>query len=268
MGPAQRRASQLSPLSLLDGPPLFLGCNHSYIDMGTNEGRRFDILLEPEKRPRQGVYGFYGQVPRRELCVVGFEPNPAHALKLSRAMEGWREKARVFHIFGAAISTTNSYAQFWSDGAKKQREWGASLLNYNPGKMLHVRRAGAAHNDSQVRTISLDWFLRNHVIAAGSQNRVLAKMDIEGAEYDTVPPAVDALCESLDMVQLERHEKLLHQRYLTNLSAEDATRLNLHQFEKQSPAVQHLNAALRQMRGRSEQGTCRTRVQTLTAWCS
>ena len=53
--------------------------------------------------PRQGVYGFYGKVPRRELCVVGFEPNPSHLAKLSRAMEGWREKARVFHIFGAAI---------------------------------------------------------------------------------------------------------------------------------------------------------------------
>lgn len=51
MGWTQIRASQLSPLSLLDGPLLFLGCN-SYIDMGTNEGRCFDILLELEKRPQ------------------------------------------------------------------------------------------------------------------------------------------------------------------------------------------------------------------------
>jgi len=77
--------------------------------MGTNEGRRFDILLEPEKRPRQGVYSsFFGTVSRRELCVVGFEPNPAHARKLSRLMPGWRQLACVFHVFPAAISNTNS----------------------------------------------------------------------------------------------------------------------------------------------------------------
>ena len=136
-------APTLSPLSLLfDGPPLFEGCTHSYLDMGTNEGRRFDILLEPEKRPRQGIYTFFGKQSRRELCVVGFEPNPSHAPKLSRQMPFWRSKARVFHIFGAAISGNNAEAPFWSDGAKKQREWGAhSALCHTTRESQHCRGA-------------------------------------------------------------------------------------------------------------------------------
>ena len=184
-------APTLSPLSLLfDGPPLFEGCTHSYLDMGTNEGRRFDILLEPEKRPRQGIYTFFGKQSRRELCVVGFEPNPSHAPKLSRQMPFWRSKARVFHIFGAAISGKNAEAPFWSDGARKQREWGASLLNYNPKNMRGVQaHPESRSNRSHVQTISLDWFLRRHVIPAGSNakapTRMLAKMDIE-----VMPPRI------------------------------------------------------------------------------
>ena len=140
------------------------------------------------------------------------------------------------------------------------------------------------------------------MLAAGSQNRVLAKMDIEvclprfcmlppvpplvgafdpvkprcatfsqGAEYDALPAAVDAMCESLDMVQLERHEKLLYQLWRTSNETRlehSHLRYRLHEFEKQSRQVQQLEVALREIRGRAAKGTCRTHVQQLSSACT
>ena len=100
-------------LSLTSGCAVLHSTQIGEIDSQTVlEGRRFDILLEPEKRPRQGVYTFYGTSPRSEMCVVGFEPNPVHAPKLALQMrKTWAPKARLFHIFGAAITSSNAAAR-------------------------------------------------------------------------------------------------------------------------------------------------------------
>ena len=37
-------------------------------------------------------------------------------------------------------------------------------------------------------------------------------MDIEGAEYDAIPPAIEALCRGVDVLLLEMHARFFKQR--------------------------------------------------------
>ena len=76
-----------------------------------------------------------------------------------------------------------------------------------------------------------------------------------------MPPAIDALCESLDMIQLERHEKLLQQMWKTS-NGTSAGRADMRQN------VGRLDEALQTMRLREQRGNCRTKVLVLTSWAS
>ena len=42
--------------------------------------------------------------------------------------------------------------------------------------------------------------------------RVLAKMDVEGMEYDLIPAAAPLLCKTVDVLMLERHDRFFSER--------------------------------------------------------
>ena len=85
-------------------------------------------------------------------------------------------------------------------------------------------------------------------------------------------PAVDALCQTVDLMQLERHEKLLYAQSIATKASREESGVKpmkaLHQFSERSSEVQRLEEALRAVKERAQNGTCRTRVQTLTSWAS
>jgi len=101
---------------LLSGPPLFEGCRLRYLDLGTNAGYRIRSLfsnLETNPLPGQDEFLFAGE-NRSEVCAVGFEPNPQHAPRLARLQDDMRGRGHRVTILGAAISTSNGTATFWS----------------------------------------------------------------------------------------------------------------------------------------------------------
>ena len=193
---------------LLRGGALLSGCRTCYLDFGSNRGGRIQLLYAPlyGSWGQQGVYKTWFQnVSRETVCAVGFEPNPVHWPRLERIERKLRGDGRRVHIFPAAIWDNNSVATFWSDAQASRNFVGSSLLRWH-GSM----RANLTY---RVPTVSLAWFLNRHV---PSDSRVYSKMDIEGAEFDALPPAVPALCRSVDVLQLEVHQQLLKhakQRY-------------------------------------------------------
>ena len=104
-----------------------------------------------------------------------------------------RAAGRRVTILNVAISDVNGEATFWSDLDYQAHEWGSSLLRWNRGM--------SPGNSSRVRTVSLDWLLRTHLLPAAARY-VVAKVDIEGAEYDALPPAIESICQGVDVLLL------------------------------------------------------------------
>ena len=66
------------------------GCQHVYLDVGSNIGVQVRKLYQPELFPNASVLevfdGAFGRMANRnlsQLCAVGFEPNPKHSTLLS-----------------------------------------------------------------------------------------------------------------------------------------------------------------------------------------
>ena len=58
---------------------------------------------------------------------------------------------------------------------------------------------------ARVPTVNLTWLLAMHV-GVHSTRRVVMKMDIEGAEFSTLPDAVEIVCRTVDLILIERHD--------------------------------------------------------------
>jgi hypothetical protein len=120
-------------------------------------------------------------------------------------------------------------------------------------------------NASTVPTVSLSWLLKRHVPRSA---RVFGKMDIEGAEYTALPPAIPQLCKYVDAMLLELHDKHLKQtrEHLRQQTRDDAAGKAAvqasHDALQQSKALHGALAALEVNR---TAGKCRTKVKLLSA---
>ena len=262
---------------LLRQRPLLDGCSHAYLDFGVNHASRIQALYRPNipiagldynhrfkavPLPQGKFSVWFKDVPRSDICTIGFEPNqkwwtnktgrngnPRGLISLEHQ---YQAAGRRLMLFPAAISSINSVARFWNDCSTVSTCWGSSLMRLRP----ELQEAAEL-----VPTVSLDWFLRAHVLAAvrvaKRPPKVYAKCDIEGAEFDALPPTIRSgtLCQSVDELQLERHIKALRvAREKFNLSS----RAQLEQRNE-------LGALLRQLRRSAPGGSkCRTRVDELT----
>ena len=77
-------------------------------DVGSNIGIHARFLFEPELYPQQQYSALFfdkyfpktGRVKRKDVCVVGFEPNPKHRPRLQRLQSYYRSLGlQVFWFF-------------------------------------------------------------------------------------------------------------------------------------------------------------------------
>ena len=153
----------------LDGPvPLLRGCAAAYLDLGTNRGLKIEELLEARAGGFLRLFPAAYRGAASRPCVIGAEPNPSHAAHLRTIEAAQRAAGHRVTILNAAISDANGEATFWSDLDEQAHEWGSSLLRWNRGM--------TPRNSSRVRTLSLDWLLRKHLLPAAPRY-VVAKVD-------------------------------------------------------------------------------------------
>ena len=214
----------------LSGPPLFRNCTSAYLDIGANKGVKIEEVLAGR---HDSFARFFNPAGRSQLCVVGFEPNPSHTAPLRAIESRHRAAGRRVTIIPAAISDSNGQATFWSDQDFKAGEWGSSLLRW--------QREMTPRHTSAVRTVALDWLMRTHVEAAAPR-LVVVKLDIEGAEYDALPPALDTFCRSVDVLLLEMHKRFFKRSwhghrpgFSTNLTKVETLVRMLEQLPKRQP---------------------------------
>ena len=261
------------------GPSLCAGADNVYIDMGTNMGKHILMFYQPRRFGYIGEYrNWFGScgwadkhnkakvcenetVVRERLvsaCVMSFEPSPMHQPNLQGRFQQYRaDGARRLHFFSAAIAAHNSVETFhFTPG--KGHDTGASLARSSSLISTETRR-----NASAVPTVSLAWLLKRHVPRSA---RVFSKMDIEGAEYTALLPAIPQLCKYVDAMLLELHDK--HLKMTRQALAQRADAAGTAAVQAAQGALQQskaLHGALAALEANRTAGKCRTRVKLLSA---
>ena len=269
--------SRFPSVQPLLGSSLCAGAETVYIDMGTNVGRHIDMLYHPQNFKYIGQYndwfGSCGQADRsskskvcgnvtdveehaHRTCVLSFEPSPAHRSILEQKARR-AEGARRLHLFSAAIAAHNSVETFHFN-PQKGHDTGASLASSSS-----LISPDAVTKAQAVPTVSLAWLLKRHVPRS---SRVFSKMDIEGAEYTALLPAIPQLCKSVDGMLLELHDKHLKNTRRSLAKRDDAAGSAAVQASQDAlRQSQALHAALAAMAANHTAGNCRTRVKLLSA---
>jgi hypothetical protein len=209
------RAAAAPPHAAARRPRLADGCEHVYLDVGTNIGVQIRKLFEPAHYPRAAVLPVFDAVfgaadRRRTVCAFGWEPNPSNTARLrdvqsAYARKGWRT---TIHTETAAGVREGVLTFYWSGDA--WRDLAASAI-VSP-HLTATKRATPLHR-SQVRAMDLARFINEEVHARlrppnATAGRVVMKLDVEGSELDLLPDLLlrGALCE-VDTLYLELHAR-------------------------------------------------------------
>ena len=219
-GPSAALAFEPSDMVRLDKLFSRFHCQHVYLDVGSNIGVQVRKLFEPQKyldtpdrdyrHVRRGAAGMkvhlvrtlrvwdehFGPAPRCNVCAIGLEPNPSHRARLQQVQQRLRAAGAGVLFFEAAASDRAGEAVLFGDcadvpgvagatsKAAKDCSKGATLVR--PRSQAHS--SGRRSNHSRVRLINLPHLLqyvvnRLHRVGEGTQPQVVAKVDLEGAEY-------------------------------------------------------------------------------------
>jgi len=159
------------------GHPSWLhSCTHIYLDVGSNIGVQVRKLFEPAKYPNATrllaeftkVFGEPAGRPEK-VCALGIEPNPHHQPRLQALGEAYSARGFRTHFYPYAAWAEEGNMTFVVTGLKTANEQWASHL-FKSREVV------------QVRTIDLNSFIES--LPKGSVK--LMKLDIEGAEYETL----------------------------------------------------------------------------------
>lgn len=109
------------------------------------------------------------------MCALGFEPNPNHRAHLQQLQENYTAKGWHVHFYPFAAWKDEGKLMFDKAPQPDTESWGAKLTT--------AKLTGAKAKDQvSVRTVSLADLIRT----LPSNSVKLMKVDIEGAEYETV----------------------------------------------------------------------------------
>jgi hypothetical protein len=189
---------------------LYCHCKKVYLDVGTNLGVQIRKLYEPDKFPGAPILSLFNQVfgtesDRREVCAIGFEPNPRHSEELHTIEETYTMLGYIVKIFTrTAVAGKDGLAGFYIHDDPQNHDWTSTLLNISPGK----------HSKTTVVLKDLGAFIQNHLSPDAT---IAMKMDIEGSEFTIMPSLIltGALCH-LDTVFIEWHDKIFKHGWVNN----------------------------------------------------
>ena len=198
-------------------------CRHVYLDAGTNVGVQIRKVLEPARYPLSGAgrsehqfvaaakythevmrSNFGGNASRCNVCAVGIEPNPMHAVRLRKLEAALTAAGFGVVIFHAAATDAYSVASMSKTKADVSHEhWGAHLVA--------VPEETKDRTDAvMVRTVDLARLVkeldRRQRRSAAGRGQLVMKIDIEGSEFVALPQMImtGALC-AVDDIFLEWH---------------------------------------------------------------
>jgi len=208
------------------------GCEHLYLDVGSNIGVQIRKLFEPHKYPGAPVHSLFDASfgaaaggGRCRVCAIGVEPNPRHRSRLGQLQRRLSAAGAGVMIFEAAAGATDGVASL-QFGARKSafEDAGASALGigrYTGSdevlvRMLRLSRivsaARAALGASSAAaaaaaTVGAGGAGVAKTRSKGPRGQILMKLDVEGSEWTVLPDLMQtgALC-AVDQIFAEYHD--------------------------------------------------------------
>jgi hypothetical protein len=207
-------------------------CKNVYLDIGTNIGVQIRKLYQPQGYPDALILPFFTKYfgnSRKDVCAIGFEPNAVHTPRLLNLQTVYRNASFPCVIFtNTAVGNHDGNITFYNDpsAAPIHHEWGASMFKWQANSVPQI--ALQIDADKFVHNLIHHW---SRTTSYTNNSIVIAKMDVEGAEYVVLPHMLShgSLCH-IDFIMIEWHlafykdavafdkdmEKLLH--YFTGRS--------------------------------------------------
>eukprot|EP01084_Bolivina_argentea_P261705 442381_1 len=183
-------------------------CSTIYIDLGSNIGVQSRKLFEPNlylgNRRIQQYDNILGNIEtrRKDCCVFSFEANPAHKQRLKEIETCYGEKGWKIHFDIKAVWVTdNELITIHTNANDTHEDWAASIFD-------KVNGFTEPESIYRVKTVDIaNWTL--NLINIHKPNKILMKMDIEGAEYQVLPQMFQKgiLCSIyIDTIYIEIHK--------------------------------------------------------------
>jgi FkbM family methyltransferase len=202
------------------------GCQHVFLDVGSNRGVHVRSIYEPDKYPlmsnfwsqalaKSKFYEMYmnissGKHPASNVCTFGFEANPDFTSRLHALEEAYQEKGLRARWFNLAVSDSAGNLTFYREPLGEQLS-GELASNSSTGSALAMR----GMLPTTVPTIDFYQFMQDNIVNRQIPDKsvpatVVMKMDIEGAEFKVLPRLLQQglMCKGhgIDAMTLEWHE--------------------------------------------------------------
>jgi len=242
------------------------GCEHFYVDMGTNIGVQIRKLYEPEKYPSAPVHAvfenYFGSGQRCKVCSVGFEPNSAHRRKNDRVQQALANVGFGVVILPVAASSYTGHATFAKPGVEvdTHEDWGGSIAAAQSVQAGNTFVSTVA----RVNVANVIRHMRAHLDTNNGTGKIVAKCDIEGSEFELLQSLIlsQTIC-LIDYMYIEWHpikEQTLHQIAKTQGMA--TSRNGIPQ------ALGYVNTFIQQVtkaydKNHTDMGSCPTIIQRL-----
>ena len=189
------------------------GCHHVFIDVGANLGVHSRFLFEPNQYPNATIAleifdkHFGPTRDYRDICAIGFEPNPAHRPRHQQLAAAYEAVGMRYYPVFAGVSDTDGTMSFYHEANNRNEEWGFGVHSWHGGKEEVVPVIRLA---SWLRDEVLDRQLPDHLYGTYNNNtkpKVVMKMDIEGMELIVLPDLISSgvLCQTVDYLFMELH---------------------------------------------------------------
>jgi len=194
------------------GHPSWLSeCKSIYLDVGSNIGVQVRKFYEAEKYPNATILPLFDKIfgpptTRRlhadesGLCVLGFEPNPIHLHRLQQMETAYEKHGWHVHFYPFAVWREDEVLPFNITEDPKHSDWGAAVL----GRYQSLLQEHTSWRVHKAQGIDFSTFLAS----LPPQTIQFMKMDIEGAEYDTLARMLqtDELCRRIiPLMAIEAH---------------------------------------------------------------
>ena len=177
-------------------------CKRVYFDLGSNVGVQIRKLYQPlhfRGAKVLPIFSKYFGHERKDICAFGFEPNSIHSATLENLEERYTAAGYPVVMFTrTAISNSSGIMKFYREPLPdpKKHEYGSSLFKSQDNMIEETAYV------ADFAQLLRDTFLKH----PDAERRIVAKMDIEGAEYDVLPSLLaDNLICLFDVVMMEYH---------------------------------------------------------------
>lgn len=190
-------------------PSWLPSCRRIFLDVGSNRGVQVRKFFEPQKYPKAPLLDQFDEVfgapltrtapsETTGLCVLGLEPNPEHGERLEALQEAYTSRGWHVHFYPFAAWNAEGHMGFNKTSVRGNKEDGVVFSGGHLGfdkREMEAVDAGGSIDDYLVRTIDLAEFVSTLPVGVVVE---LMKMDIEGAEYETLSSMLKAglLCGS------------------------------------------------------------------------